>query len=122
MLLVHGEAQRGEARGEARHAQDAYRIFAERRRHMAQHAGLEIRAAAVGIHQRAIRRLRDGIDGQVPPQQVLFQRDVRRELGDEAAVTRPGLALAPRQRMLGLRFRMQEHREIPAPPACSRRA
>ncbi len=36
-----------------------------------------------------------------------------RELGDEAAIARPGLALAPGQRVLGIGLRMQEHREIP---------
>ena len=48
-----GEAQRREARQEARDAQDAHRILGEGRRDVAQHARLEVARAAEGIDQRA---------------------------------------------------------------------
>ena len=44
-----------EPRGEARDAQHAQRILGERRRHVAQHAGAQVRFAAVRIDQRAVR-------------------------------------------------------------------
>ena len=57
---------------------------------------------------------RGPVDGQVASLQVLLQRDVRREFGDEATVPRPRLALATGERVLGLRLRMQEYRKITA--------
>src|SRR5690606_20628094 len=81
---------------------------------MPQHARLDVGTAAIRVDVVAVGIARDGIDGEVPPQQVFLQRDVRRELGDEAAVAGAALALPPRQRVLLLRLRMEEHREIPA--------
>jgi hypothetical protein len=71
---VSGATEIGEARGEARHAQDAHRVLGEGRRHMAHHARGEVGAAAVGIDERAGGIPGDGVDGQVAAQQVVFQR------------------------------------------------
>ncbi len=66
-----------EARGEPRAAQDAHRIFGECVAHMAQNAGLQICLSAMGIDQVSLRILRNGIDGEIAPQQILFQCDLR---------------------------------------------
>ena len=95
--FMHGESQWRETCGKTRDAQHAHRILGECRRHVPQHPCSQIHLAAIRIDQRPIRGLRDGIDRQIPPQQVFLERDVGRELGDEAAVARCGLALRARQ-------------------------
>ena len=47
----------GETRCKTRHPQDAHRVFAEGVGHMAQHAGLQVALAAVGVDQRAVRAI-----------------------------------------------------------------
>ncbi len=102
----------------ARHAQDAHRVFAKGVGHMAQHPGLQVGLAAVGIVDGAfaipVRGGGHGVDGQVAPGQVLLQRDVGRRLDDEAAVARPALALGARQGVLLVGFGMQEDGEVPS--------
>ena len=81
---------------------------------MSQRACAQIRLAAVGVYHRTIIGLGHCVDGQVAAQQVFFEGDVGRELGDEAAITGAGLAFASRQRMFGMGVWMQKYREIPA--------
>jgi ABC-type uncharacterized transport system YnjBCD ATPase subunit len=111
-LLGDTKAQWREARGEARHPQQPHGILHERRRHVAQHARLEVAHAAVGVDQRAVFVLGDRVDGEVAPRQVLLQRHIRIGLEGEAVVAVAGLALGARQRVLLAGIRMQEHREI----------
>jgi len=113
-LVGDAEAQRREARGEARHAQDADRVLGERRRDMAQHAALEVGTPAVGVDEPSVGGARHGVDGEVAPREVLLQRDRRREVGGEAVVAGRDLALEARQRVLLVRLGMQEDREIAA--------
>ncbi len=81
---------------------------------MAQQPCLEVAAAAMGIDQSAVVGAGDRIDRQVAAAQVVLERDLWGEVGDEAAVARPDLAFEPRQRMFLARLRVQEHREIAA--------
>ena len=93
------EAERREARQEARAAQDAHRVLGEGRRDVAQHARLEVARAAEGIDQRAVLVLGDRVDGEVAPLEVLFQRHRRIGVEGEAVVAGRGLALGARQRV-----------------------
>jgi hypothetical protein len=79
---------------------------------VAQHARRKVGLAAEGIDQRAVLVLGDGVDGEVAPRQILFQRHVGRGVEDEALVARRGLALGARQGVFLVRLGMQEHREI----------
>ena len=60
---------------------------------------LEIAPAAEGIDEGAVRRLRDGVDGQVAPREILLERDFGPEFDREAAIARRTLALEARQRI-----------------------
>jgi hypothetical protein len=56
--------------------------------------------------------LRDGIDGEVAPRQILFKRYRRIGLEHEAVIPAAGLAFGARQRVLLAAARMQEDRKI----------
>ena len=79
---------------------------------MPQHARRDIARAAVGIDERAVVALGNGVDGEVAPQQVFFQRYRRVGIDDEPAIAAATLALRARKRMLFARVRMQEYREV----------
>ncbi|MCW0425708.1 hypothetical protein NB713_003651 [Xanthomonas sacchari] len=117
---VHGlgrddESQRRQPRHEPRRAQHPQRILGEGRANVAQHPLLEIARAAIRIDQTPIGLVAgDGVDGEVAPLQILFQRHRRVGLHLEAVVAAPGLALGARQRVLLAAARMQEYREIAA--------
>ena len=81
------EAQRREARGEARKPEDAHRILGEGRRHMPQHARRKVVLATVRVDQRAVGGARDRVDGQVASLEVVLERDGA-QLRDEATVAR----------------------------------
>ena len=108
------EAQRREACGETCDPQHAHRIFDERVGDMAQHSGLEIGDAAVGIDQRTVRRPRDCIDRQIAPREVLFEGDSGAEFHRESAVAGGDFAFEPCERIFFVRIGMQKHREIAA--------
>ena len=52
------------------------------------------------------------VDREVAAREVLLQRHVGRGVELEAVIAARGLALGARERVLLLRFRVQEHREI----------
>ena len=79
---------------------------------MAQHARREIRLSAVRIDELAVLALGHGVDGEIAPLQILLQAHLGRGLRREAAIAGRNLALAPRERVLLVRLRMQEHREL----------
>ncbi|OQC08585.1 MAG: hypothetical protein BWX79_01620 [Alphaproteobacteria bacterium ADurb.Bin100] len=123
----------GEARRKARHAQDAHRVFAEGVGHMAQHAGLQVALAAVGVDQVIFLPILAGsqrrmvidsyrIDSKIAPRQVFLQRHLGRGVDGEALVAARGLALGARQRVLLAGLRMQEDREILAHRQVAQRA
>ncbi len=88
---------------------------------MAQDAGVEIALALIWIDQCAVIVERHRVDRQVAARQVLLERDVRRGVRDESLVTGRRFALGARQRVLLVRFRMQEHRKILADRLVSER-
>ena len=106
------EAQRRVAGAEAGNAENAHRVFGERRRDMAQPAGFEIAGAVVRVDQVTARVAGHGIDGQIAAPQVVFQRDFRRGVNAEPMVAGRGLALGAGQRILLVRVRVQEYRKI----------
>ena len=106
----HGEL--GEARGEARHAQDAQRVLGEGGRHVAEEARRKVALAAAGVDQRAVLGARDRVDGEVAAQQVFFQRDLGRGVADEAGVAAARLALGTRERVFLAGLRVQEDRKV----------
>jgi hypothetical protein len=61
-----------------------------------------------------VRRQRDGVDRQVAPRKILFERDIGRRMDGEAAVAGRALAFGARQRVFLARLGMQEHREVAA--------
>ena len=111
-LLGDGEAEPGIAGQEARGAQHPQRVLDEGRRDMAQHAGLQVDQAAVGVDQRAIGALGHGVDGQVPAGEILLQGHLGTGVDHEAGVTVAGLALGARQGVLLVGHGVQEDREV----------
>ena len=83
---------------------------------MAQHAALQVGGAAVGIDDAALCVAGDGVDGEIAPRQVLFQRHVGRGINLETLVAARGLALGARQGVFLPRLRVQEHRKVLAHP------
>ena len=109
----------GEARRKAGQTQNAYRVFAKRIGHMAQHAILQILLAAIGIHQVfeavvacPVGRSGDGVDGQIAPRQVLFQRHIGSGVNHKAAIAHAVLALGASQRIFLMGLGVQEHRKV----------
>src|SRR5690554_3143576 len=113
-FIRHAETQMGKAGMEARNPQYPQRVFAERRRNMAQNALLQIRLSLPGVVQAAVGRLSDGIDGQITPQQVLFQTDLRAGMEAETAVSLAAFALGACQGILFAGLGVQEYRKIAA--------
>lgn len=79
---------------------------------MAQHLRLQVPLTPVRVHQRAIRRLGHGIDGQIAPGEVFFQRHIRRRVYRESAIAGPYLTLGPRQGDLLMGLGVEEHGKI----------
>ena len=79
---------------------------------MTQQARVEIAFTAMGIEQRTVRRLGNGVDGEVAACKILFERDFGPEFNREAAVAGGHLALEPRQRVLLVSIGVQKHREV----------
>ena len=79
---------------------------------MAQHVGGDVALAAIGVGAVAVFVLGDGVDGQVAPGQVFFQRDVGRGMHGKAVVTPRGFALGARECVLFVGVGVQEDREV----------
>ena len=109
-LRSDGESEK--ARRKSRDAQDAHRVFDEGRADMAQHARGQVGNAVKGVSQRAVVGAGDGVDRQVAARQVFFERHLARRIESEAAITVAGLAFGARERVLGVRLRVQENGEI----------
>ena len=115
--------ERREARREARDAQHAQRVLAERRRNVAQHAGRKIGAPRPRIDELAVFGARDGVDREIAALEIVLERHRRRGVEREARVARRGLALRACERVLLAGVRVQEHRKVladaPNPKAVS---
>ncbi len=79
----HGAHQRhgfgrdleSEARGEARDAQDPHRILDKSGAYVPQQPALEVGCAAERIDEAPGLVARHGVDGQIPPLEILLERD-----------------------------------------------
>src|SRR5690606_4514820 len=74
----------------------------------------QVPLAVPGVDQRAVGVARHRVDREVATPQVVFERDIGRELHDEAAVAAARLALGASQRVFLARVGVQEDREVPA--------
>ena len=108
----HHEALLMETGGEARHPQDAQGILGKGRRDMAQQPRLQILHAAVGIVQLPVLIFGDGVDGEIPAQQILLQRHLGGGMTDEACITQALFALGARQGILLLGAGVEKHRKV----------
>ena len=79
---------------------------------MAKNPRFQIGNAAERIDQRAVGRFGDGVDGQVTAGQIVFEPDLRCRMENKAGVAMPALALGASERVLLVRFGMQENREV----------
>ena len=79
---------------------------------MAQHAGFDVAPAAEGIDQRAVRRLSNGVDGQIAASKILLESDFGTEVDTEAAIAGTHLALEPGQCVFLVSLGMQKHRKV----------
>ena len=114
------KTERREPCRKTRHAQDAHRILDEGRRHVSQHACLEIGAAAVRVDQGAVGALRHRVDGEVASREILLERHARCEVGGEAAIAGCDLALETREGVFFVGLGVQENRKIA--PDCAKAA
>ncbi len=110
---VVGDGEAGKAGGEAGHPEDADRVLGEGLGDVAQDSRRQVGAAAVGVHQ-AVPALGHGVDGQVPPAQVVFQGDIRAGVHHETPVARRGLPLRAGQGVFLVGIGMEKYGEIPA--------
>ncbi len=81
---------------------------------MTQDAGLEVSRTVKRIDELASLVLGHGIDREVTPLEVVFERHVRRGIDRKALVAAPALALGARERVLLLGLRVEKHREVGA--------
>ena len=116
---LHGvrvDAEVGKARRKACHAQDAHRVFAKSFGHMAQYFGLQISLAVVRVKNvtsaRPVCGSSYGIDSEVTPCQVFFQRDIGRGVHHKATVAHTALALGAGQRVFLVGLGVQKDGEV----------
>ncbi len=107
-----GDAK-AEARGKARHAQDAHRILGERRAYVPQELVFEVCLAVKRVDERAaLGVLRHGVDGEVAPAKIVLQGHVGRGMEGEPLVAAAAFALGARKRVLLMRFRVEENGKV----------
>ncbi len=111
-------------RSKTRDPQDAHRVFAEGVGDMAQHFGLQIAVPAPGIDQDFIVYIKwafspyqtvlnsYGIDSEVAPCQVFFERYTGGRVDLKTAVAACGFALGACQRVLLPRLGMKKDRKV----------
>ena len=98
-----GNGEIGKTRHETRHAQNPDRVFNECGADMTKYACLNIAATAVRIDQFAGIGLGNGVDGEVAPGEILFQRDLRCGADFKSFITPGGLALGAGKRVFIMR-------------------
>ena len=110
----NAKAQMRIAGSKARHTQHAQRIFAKGGRDMAQQAQAKIVLPAVGVDDRAIGILGEGVDRQVAAQQIGFEGHVRGGIAGKTGIARAGFAFGACQGILLPALRMEEHGKVAA--------
>src|SRR5690606_19092889 len=93
-------------------AQHPYRVLGEGLGDVPQHLVPEIPASAERVDEPALGVARHRVDRDVPPREVLLDRDVGGRPELEAVVAGSGLALRAGERVLLAGFRVQEDGEI----------
>jgi hypothetical protein len=78
---------------------------------MAKHSFVEVATPSVWINEITVLGFGNGVDRQVAPSQVLFERNVRVGADLESRVAGSGLRFRSCQRIFFLRIRMQVYRE-----------
>ena len=81
---------------------------------MTQQACGQIGLTPVGIMQLALGIFGDGIDGQIPPQQILFEGDFGGGIAGKASIAMPLLPFDASQGVLFPSLWMQEDGKVPA--------
>lgn len=79
---------------------------------MAQQSFLQILDAAVGIMELALFIFGDGVDGEIPAQQILLQRHIGSGVADKAGVALTLLAFGTGEGMLLLGFGVKKHGKV----------
>ncbi len=79
---------------------------------MAQQPLFQILNATVGVVELALIILGDGVDGEVPAQQILFQRYIGGGVADKAGVALTLFAFGTGEGILLLGFGVKKHREV----------
>ena len=102
------------ARGESRNPQDSHGVFDKCGADVAKNAGAQILRAVVGVYEVSIGIARDRVDREIAPRKIVLQRHVGRAVELESVISAAALAFGAGERMLFVRFRVQENREIPA--------
>ena len=107
-----GDGEIGKAGGEAGQTQDAHGVLAKGGADVAEDPGLDVGLSMEGIDEAAVGGTGDGVDGEVTAQQVVFQRDIRREMHGKALVAGCGLALGAGQCVFLVALGVQEDGEV----------
>ena len=81
---------------------------------MAQQACCQIGLTAVGVVQLAIGTFGDGIDGQIPPQQILFEGYLGGGIAGKSGIAMPLFAFDAGQGVLFSSLWMLEDGKVPA--------
>ena len=79
---------------------------------MTKHTRIDICAPTIGVDQCAVFILRDRVDGEVAPLQVLFKRDIGSRMKSEACISRCGFTLSACECIFFMRLRMQKNRKV----------
>ena len=108
----YGKALSVEAGGEAGDPQDAQRIFGKGGGDVAQQPFFQILDATVGIVELALIIFGDGVDGEIPAQQILLQRHIGGGVADKAGVALTLFAFGTGEGILLLGFGVKKHGKV----------
>src|SRR5690606_40161220 len=86
--------------------------FRESLTNVAQYPVLEILHATTGVHQPAVGMTRDGVDGEIPALEIVFQSDIRTGIESETFVAPARFSFGARQGVFLFGARMQKNREV----------
>src|SRR5690606_33100897 len=80
---------------------------------MPQHPGLQVFQAAAWVHEPAVCMTGDGIDSEVSPLEIRFQRDVGTGIKGEPLIAPPRFAFGTCKSVFLFATRMQKNRKVP---------
>src|SRR5690606_15571760 len=79
---------------------------------MPQHPGLQVFQAAAWVHEPAVCMTGDGIDSEVSPLEIRFQRDVGTGIKGEPLIAPPRFAFGTCKSVFLFAARMQKNRKV----------